>query len=124
MFFQCIDLTIGVRAEPIIELFGHDLSEHGIGGTLYRKTREVFDNNGNFVGIARKGLSEKQQWALFRKVILCKIKNQYPHFPDHDQRRLSISDMLETMNIDKTMKEAKRRNVQEIAMAMRPYKAE
>ncbi|XP_075250008.1 putative ammonium transporter 3 [Convolutriloba macropyga] len=123
VILKAIDLTFGARAEPIVELLGHDLAEHGLGGFLDRKTREVFDENGQMMGIASKEMTEKEQWALFRKLILCRMQNQYPHLPDKNERRRSISDMIQNMDIDKTMKEAKRRTVQEISIAMRPFKA-
>ena len=112
---------VGVRCESIVELFGHDLSEHGIGGFFNRKTREVFDENDKLVGIASKDLTEKQQWDLCKKLVECRMMNQSPHLLSHNKgRRLSLSDMMQAKpNMDMTMRKIKEENRENIAAEKR-----
>ena len=57
---QVIDLTIGIRCNYAMEVFGADLMEHNIGGYFDHKTHQIFDSRHNLIGVITKDMEKEQ----------------------------------------------------------------
>ena len=95
---QLIDMAFGTRCETFIELFGADITEHGVGGSFNRKTREVFDADGIFVGVAAKGSTNKELFELLKKLLTQDFDAEQPH-PVDTTRRRSMMDLMDRSSI-------------------------